>query len=281
MTLAHLGDSGIVLGEVDAEGVLWTWSGDDPWSPSPAPREQAGDRENGHGQWDATRFYGPRSLALTGMAKGDHEALHRAKHRLMAAVSVQPFTLLVDEPAYGTRQATVRRGAEVLWTEDTPDKAVWSLALYQPDPFIYSTTTHTQSTNLPASSGGLTWPATWPATWDAVVTSGRMGLHNAGTVDAYPVFRVFGPLPDFTLVRQDTGAVLTVSNPDGQTLGSGEYLDVDTKRRRVLLMGTGSRRSWMSGDWFALPPGTTDVGFTASVPNTTASVTATWADTWI
>lgn len=279
-TLAYLGDSGIVLGDTDAEGVDWRWAGDDLWSPSPAPREQTGDLGAGHGQWDATEFYGPRTHALRGVAQGSHEALHRAKERLKAAVSIRPFTLRGVEPGYD-RQATVRRGGEILWTETDPGNADWSVALYQADPFIYSTDEHTASTGLPATSGGLVWPATWPATWDATVTSGRMGLTNAGTADAYPVFRVHGPLPDFTLASLATGAVLTVDNPDGQTVGAGEWIDVDTARRRVLLMGTGSRRSWMSGSWFSLPPGFTDVGFSASVPNTTALVTATWRDTYV
>lgn len=279
-TVAHLGDSGIVLGEVDDEGIDWRWAGDDLWTPSPAPREQTGDRSTGHGTWDATEFYGPATRSLKGVATGDHEALHRAKERLKAAVSVRPFVLRGVEPGFD-RQATVRRGGEVLWTETDPGSADWSISLYQADPLVYSTQEHTAQTGLPAATGGLAWPARWPANWDAVVTSGRVTLHNDGTEQAPVVFRVFGPLPDFTLVDQTTGQALTVDNPDGQTVAAGEFVDVDMAHRRILLMGTGSRRSWMSGQWFALPPGDTEVGCSSSVPNTEALVIATWHDCYI
>lgn len=280
MAVGYLGESGIVLGEFDPEGVEWTWSGNDPWSPSPAPREVVGDRETGHGSWDATSYYGPRTLPVDGLAYGSHETLHRAKHRLMAACSVSPFLFRVIEPGFD-RQAMVRRGGEVLWTEDTPTKASWSVALYQPDPFIYGTAIHEASTGLPESTGGLTWPLAWGATWDSTVASGHMTAHNEGTVEAFPVFRVYGPLSDFGVVHLNAGHVLSVSNPVGETLAAGEFIELDMATRRVLLMGTGSRRSWVSGRFFGLPPGDSDIGFTSSTPNTTALVTMTWRDTYI
>ena len=195
-TKAYLGDSDIVLNEVDADGVDWRWMGEEPWSPSPAPREQVGDRVAAHGQWDATEFYGPAVRQLRGVAEGDHDAIHRAKSRLAAAVSMRPFTLRITEPGYN-RKATVRRGGEVLWTETSPGSADWSVALYQGDPFIYDVDPYEDFTHLPSQSGGLSWSTTWPASWDGVVTSGtaeRQQRRHRTVAAGVPCVRTAGRL---------------------------------------------------------------------------------------
>lgn len=280
-TLAYLGDSGIVLGEVDTEGIDWRWVGDDLWAPSPAPRELVGDRSGGHGTWDGTEFYGPRTHAFRGVATGSHEALHRAKQRLQAAVSIRPFTLRGVEPGYD-RRATVRRGGEVLWTETDPGNADWSIALYQPDPFIYAVEPYTAQAGLPLQSGGLSWPTSWSSNWDAIVTSGAMEVTNQGNEMSYPTVRVYGPLPDFTLARPETGEQLTVDlGADGEELADGEWLEVDMRTQTVRLLGQASRRRSLRGDFFGLPPGDSTIMFASSVYNATARAELTGYSTWI
>lgn len=280
-TRAHLGDSGIVVGATDAYGIRWIYRGDEPWSPSPAPREQTGDRIVGHGTWDATEFYGPAMRALSGIAEGSHAALHAAKERLKGAVSVRPFLLRIIEPGFD-RWAMVRRGGEVLWTETDPGSADWSISLYQPDPLIYAAEPYQDFTYLPQQSGGLSWPAKFPAVWDAHPSAGELAVFNAGNQPSAPVFRVYGPLSDFTLSVPGTSAMLTVDlAADGESLAEGEWSEVDMRRHRVMLLGQSSRRRAVRGGFFELPPGQSSVLFGSTAVNDTAFVTVEGYSTWI
>lgn len=281
MTSAYLGDSGIVLsGPADSDGVTWRWNGDDPWSPSPAPRDVTGDNATDHGSWDATQFYGPRSLALEGHAHGTHDALHRAKHRLFAACGLG-FTFRVIEPGFD-RQARVRRSGEILWTELSAHEngavARFSVPLWAPDPRIYSTDTYNASVAFPTSTGGMSWPAVWPATWDAVTVTGEMSVSNDGTETAWPTYRIDGPVAEPVIVNADTGQSMHFSI----TLGPGEWLTVDTGSHEVLGNGdpNASRRNVFHGDWFGLAPGSTTVRFNGA-SGVGSTLSASWRSTWI
>lgn len=266
-TRAYLGDSGIVLGETDAEGVTWGWTTSGTWGPSPVPREETGDRAFADGQWDATRFYGPRTLPVTVTARTlTHAALHRAQQRLRDAVGIAPFDLRVTEPGYDG-YAVMRQQGEILWTEINPLTGTASIALYGRDPLIYSSLERVFDIGFPSSVGGLEWPATWPATWDGSSVDGRVTVLNPSTRPVPLQLIVTGPVDNFRIANTTTNAALIVNNPDGSTLTAGQTLTVDTARRQVLLGGTAGRRSWASGDWPLVPPGVTEFAITGD--NTT------------
>jgi hypothetical protein len=280
--VAYLGSSGIVLGETDSEGVEWAWTGDDPWSPSPAPREVAGDRENGHGQWDATEFYQHRTLQVTGQAEGSHEALHAAQWRLGAAVTAGLFPFRVVDPS-GDREAMVRRGGDVLWTEETTGRVAWSLSLRQPDPLVRSTALRSlPAMGLPATSGGLTAPFDAPFSVPATVTTGAGTVVNAGNEWADSLLTLTGPLQDAVITQPSTGVVMRLQNPGGALLGSGDTLVLDSASERVMLGGVTSRKSWLVGarEFIRFPPRSSEVRWGSST-GTAGTLTVAWRDTWI
>lgn len=283
MTSAYLGDSGIVLsGPADSDGVTWRWNGDDPWSPSPAPRDVTGDNATDHGSWDATQFYGPRSLALEGHAHGTHDALHRAKHRLFAACGLG-FTFRVIEPGFD-RQARVRRNGEILWTELSAHEngavARFSVPLWAGDPRIYSTAIQSASTSFPTSTGGLSLPATVPFLLDAVSSSGDMNMVNAGNETAWPIYRIdpsgTDPVVDPVIVDTATGRAMRFA----LTIGPGEWLTIDTDTHEVLGNGDpdASRRNAFHGDWFGLAPGNNTVRYSGAF-GVGSTLSAQWRHT--
>lgn len=279
MTSAYLGDSGIVLnGSPDIDGVVWSWTSDDPWSPSPSPRDVTGDNATDHGSWDATRYYGARTYALEGFATApDHATLHRAKSRLFAACNLG-FDFRVLEPGFD-RTARFRRNGEVLWSEFADlTRARFSAPLWAGDPRAYSTAVHTASAGFPSTVGGLEWPATWPATWDAVTTSGELALSNAGTEMSWPTYRIDGPVTDPVILNADTGEAMRFAI----TLGPGEWLTVDTGSHQVLGNGdpAASRRNTFYGTWFGLAPGANTVRFTGS-SGAGSTLSVSYRDTWI
>lgn len=278
MTTAQLGDSGIVLGEVDAFGVEWRWHGDDPWSPGPAPRTVSGERAGDHGAWDSTEFYGSRTWALEGVARTvDHTALHQAKRRFMSAINLG-FDLRVIEPGFD-RTARFRRDGQPLWSELTPSLAKFSASLIAPDPRIYSAAIKSAHAGFPSTVGGLTWPVTWPATWDAVTTSGDMPMVNEGDQTAWPIFRIDGPVQEPVIVNAATGEAMHID----LTLAAGEWITLDTGTHQVLANGdpNASRRDRFFGQWWGLPEGASTARFFGASAGVGAQLSATWRDTWI
>lgn len=281
MTTGYLGDSGIVLnGPADAAGVLWRWSGDDPWTPSPEPREESGSRVGDHGDWDATEFYAARSYTISGYAEAPtHAALHAAKDRLSAACGLRPFDFRILEPGLD-RTASFRRSGQPLWSEQASlIRANFSVGLKARDPRIYSTALHTATTGFPSSSGGLTLPLTVPLTIPATVTSGLLSLSNAGTEVAWPTFRIDGPVTNPGVVDMATGKTWRLK----LSLAAGEWVTVDSSSHQVLSMGdvNGSRRSAWSGDWFGLAPGSNSLRFVGEFAGPGAQLSASFRDVWI
>lgn len=286
MTTAQLGDSGITIGETDQFGCRWGWSGDspDPWSPSPAPRDVTGENATDDGAWDATEFYGPRTVPLEGFVVApSHEALHRAKMRFWGACGLRPFKLRVIEPGYD-RFATVRRGSEPSWKEinpDTPPRANFSVSLWGGDPRMYSTVLRTASAGFPRTTGGLSLPTVLPFALDAVVTSGEMNLRNDGNKTAWPIYRIdpsgTDPVVDPVIVDAATGRAMRFKI----TINPGDWLTVDPRNHRVLGNGDpqASRRATFHGDWFGLEPDTSTTVRYTGASGVGSTLSASWRDT--
>lgn len=281
-TLGFLGVSGIVLNDVDDYDCKWVWTNSTARGNKPAPREVTGDRPNAHGQWDATRFYGPRVKEITGTVHApNHKALHYAEQRLRATVGVDPFAFRVTEPGYDT-WVMVRQQGDILWNEYTHRLASFSLSLYAADPLWRSVSRESDEIGFPSTSGGLVWPATWPAIWNATTVDGSVVLTNQGTEPAPLQIHGVGPFDDLTISNPDTTEVLTIVNPNGATLSAGQWLDIDTGLHKVTLLDTGNRRSWARGDWIVLPPQKdTTLQIASSNAGVGASVTFEHYDYWM
>lgn len=259
-----IGSSGIVLNDPagDTYGVVWDVNDADLVGQKPGPREEVGDRTSRSGQWDGTRFVGPRNRALTGTATApNHLALHNARQRLMDAIGVSQIQVIYTEPGNAS-YTLARQQGELMWAESggiDPGQrvATFSVGLYSSDPLLYSLNDTLFSLTFPSVTGGLTWPATWPATWASTSVSGVTSVTNPSSYSVPIRFRLTGPMTNASVSNPDTGEVLNFVNPAGALLAAGEYLDVDTDTHSVLLMGNSTRRSWAYGTWLQLPANTT------------------------
>lgn len=264
--VAQLGDSGITLGGVDAAGVRWKWGVPSVLGPKPAGREETGDRAYNHGQWDATRFYGPRTRDIAGSARVIGQAdplatLADAEQRLRDAVGLEPFDLILTEPGRnGAWVQRVRQAGDLMWTVDARDDrtgyahATFSIGLYAPDPLTYAAASIAQLLRFPTTSGGLTVPFTVPFTIDATTVTGRLQLSNPGNLPLPLQLTLTGPVGIASLADPDTGDVMLFRTRSGlPLLGAGETLEVDTGRHTVLSGGV-PRRSSVGGTFLMLTP---------------------------
>jgi hypothetical protein len=94
-------------------------------------------------------------------------------------------------------------------------------------------------------------------------------VSNNGTHTAFPVITLMGPLVNPVLVDSNgTTMALTIS------LSAGDMLVIDCRNKSVVLNGTISRRSSLSGiQWFSVPAGTSDsIFFGASSGSGSATI---------
>lgn len=288
MTTVVLGDSGITLGATDAHGVEWRLQDEsDLWQPKPSPRDVSGDRTIGHGLWSATEYYGGRTQTLrVNVHAPSHEALHAAKDRLFAALSLRAFRVVGYEPNHPAgRWSLMRVDGQVPWTELTSGTdrggaiASTSIALRADDPLIYSEAIEQAYTGAPSSVGGLSWPTSWPTSWDATVTTGLLRLTNYGSEPTPVLWRIDGPVSDPVVTHTASGERFRL----GLDIAAGEWVTVDAATRRVLAQGDpqATRRPQWSGDWLYLAPGTSEYAFTGEGTDERTTITATVRSAWI
>lgn len=275
-TRTYLGDSGIVLDNgntADALGRRWRRVAGNAWGSKPAPREQVGDRPYDHGQWDATRYYGPRVIPMSGQCLvNSHADLHDAEQALRDTIGLSALRLRITEPGYDS-WAMVRQMGEVQWSEINQTAAAYSFTVYARDPQLYSSLERPFGpVAFPSVSGGATWPLTWPATWATTVASGSVALSNPGRLPAPLWLRVDGPLEVGTIALPDLGLSLNLENPEGDVLASGQWLEVDAALGHVWLNGDALRDGWVYGDWPVLPPNSETTLSIAGTGFTTSSV---------
>lgn len=147
------------------------------------------------------------------------------------------------------------------------------------DPSIYSGTEHVISTGLPAWSGGLTVPVTVPVTIPQTQIAGFAEAANAGKRSARLLLRIDGPVerPSITVVTAD-GVPVTLYLDT--VLEEGQWLDIDTAARSVVLNGFITRLRDAYGDWPLVWPGVNELRWRAETYNPDALLTARWRDRW-
>ena len=146
------------------------------------------------------------------------------------------------------------------------------------DPRLYDDSQSSASTALAATPSGHTWNNTWNLSWGSSGTSGSIFAINSGTFPTPPLFRIDGPVTNPSIENITTGETLGFTN---LTLGAGEWLDVDTDARTVLLGGTSSRfEKLTTAQWFDLRPGTTELRFRGTTAGSPL-LTVYWRSAWL
>lgn len=154
---------------------------------------------------------------------------------------------------------------------------VASVEWFATDPRIYDDAEQSEAVGLAAGVAGLSWPLSWPLSWGGASTSSTITAANAGTFPTPMVVRFDGPVTNPGIENVVTGFTLQLS----LTLGLGEFLEVDTDARTVLLSGTASRYSSLTtADWFELAPGDNQLRFIGTTTGD-PTMTVTWRSAWI
>lgn len=127
--------------------------------------------------------------------------------------------------------------------------------------------------------GGFRAPLVAPLTTGVAIPDERRGrLHNEGDLPAWPSIRITGPCSNPRIRHVQTGRVLELA----VSLASGEYIDVETRpgTRWALRNSTGNLTPALSVasrlDTFTIPPGSSELWWTARNYTGATRLTVTW-----
>lgn len=158
-----------------------------------------------------------------------------------------------------------------------------SVEFFATDPRIYDNTEQSPSVSLAVSvSGRPSGNFVWNLTWGGPSTSNVIQAVNSGTFSAPCVIRFNGPVTNPQVENITAGKSLKLTADGGITIASGDFLEIDTDARTILLGGTASRYSKLSSDssWFDLAPGLNELRFIGSTAGS-PSMQVTWRSAWL
>ncbi|MFI6054084.1 phage distal tail protein [Streptomyces violascens] len=149
------------------------------------------------------------------------------------------------------------------------------------DPLFYAD--REEQVQLPLGvivGGGFTAPVTAPILVTPVAGStARPGwVFVEGAAPAWPVLRITGPCAHPAVTHVESGQVLRLD----AVIDPGDWVEIDTRPtwRSVLRKGGGSVPVTGRLDTFSLPPGRSEIRWSAVDPTNTARLTVTWRPAW-
>lgn len=157
----------------------------------------------------------------------------------------------------------------------------FSFGLTSLSPYLYGLDSVSDSTGLPSSSGGMTFPyhfeeagvslPSWM--WSENVVSGHVALTNVGTAPSPVMIRVDGPVVNPQVVHVGSGHVIAFD----RSLGSGHYVTMNGVTHEILVDGTDPARGCVTRrEWSQAEPGMNIWGFNAREYSPTARITVSF-----
>jgi hypothetical protein len=144
------------------------------------------------------------------------------------------------------------------------------------DPRAFSDDLYSSVVAFPAMTEGRTYPLTFPRVYGTTGGGGTILATNAGTANVPWVARLDGPLVNPTIEHTDQSRTISLVG----TVAVGEYVEIDSTLKTVLLNGTASRYDWVTAgsEWFDLTPGTNTIRLGGA--SGTGTLTLNWRDGW-
>lgn len=149
------------------------------------------------------------------------------------------------------------------------------------DGLTYSDTERSLVTGRVVPGAGIELPAELP--WELPESAaGSVNAVNAGTAPGYWRARLTGPLEQPVLDHLESGTRLALTANGGVNLAPGQFLDIDSRRRTVLLNGTADRQSQLAvpppDRWGGLAVG--DNTFRLSADDGAGTLSVFWRDAY-
>ena len=264
---------------------------------APELRTQDVDNPTDDGAFPGVDYYSPRTVRIEAGIRtpGDPGAAMDALAQLQAAANTPDVrktagalaVLRLRWPGRGVRRlyGRVRRAEAVSTAQTIYGWIPLDLEFTAVDPRFHNDTVSALTLPLDTSSDrqGFTAPLTAPITTGTADPATRPGwVANDGDTGAWPSLRITGPVTNPRIWVVETGRAIELAI----SLGTGERIDIDTRpgTRWVLRNGSGNAASALSTssrlDLFTIPPGVSEVRWTASDYTNTARLALSWRSAW-
>jgi hypothetical protein len=267
----------------DGYGVDWIITVEDGWSSNAPVRLATADNAGYDGGQSGPVLLGARLISLKGTAvAADRLTMLAAKERLRAVAMGDrraAYRLVVAE-AHLTRSTLVKHATEIKIADRGSHMFDFELMLRADSPGREGATLLAEgplTLSVATEAPRATFDAEFPVSFGGTNPGATATVTNIGDADTYPVLAITGPVARPTVANLTAGTTGSYN----LTLGAGDILVADHGAKTALVNGSrdvsGLRSS--SSSWWALPPGDSEVRFTAS-SNTAAQLTLTYRPAW-
>ena len=263
----------------------------------PPVRDNDVDQPSMDGSFAGPDYWAARQIQFDAAIKipGDPAACQDMVAALQAvtdAASVrlvggQGLALRIKRPGRPVKRLTVR--ARKLDPDDSQIIHGYmpiDLELFAHDPGFYADTETT--TELPLgwlTGGGFAAPVAAPIyVQDGTVAADRPGwVTNQGSADAWPIIRITGPCSNVSIIHVASGRTLALPSLD---LAAGRWVELDTRPgyRTVTWDNGGNASAYLTPasriDLFSIPPGQSEMRWTAFDNTNSARLRLTWRDAY-
>ncbi|MFF9287507.1 phage distal tail protein [Streptomyces griseosporeus] len=264
----------------------------------PPVRDADVDQPSMDGQFAGPDYWAGRQVQIDAAIRipGDPAACHDVIAQIQAAtdaaavrlVGGQGLALRIKRPGRPVKQLTVRaRRIEPEFKQVIHGFVPLDMEFLAHDPTFYADDTTTSEVPLGwLTGGGFAAPVVAPIfVQDGSVAADRPGwVTNNGDADAWPILRVTGPCANVTILHVASGRSLALPTLN---LAAGRWIEIDTRPgyRTVTWDNGGNASAYLSPasriDLFSLPPGISEMRWTAFDNTNTARLRVTWRDAYI
>jgi hypothetical protein len=264
----------------------------------PPVRDNDVDQPSTDGSFAGPDYWAARQIQFDAAIKipGDPAACHDMVAALQAAtdttgvrlVGGQGLTMRIKRPGRPVKTLTVRaRKVDPEYKQVIHGYVPLDMEYVAHDPTLYGDVDST--TDIPLgwlTGGGFAAPVVAPIyVQDGTVAAVRPGwVTNQGTADTWPVIRITGPCSNVSVIHVASGRTLALP---ALSLAAGRWIEIDTRPgyRTVTWDNGGNATAYLSPasriDLFSLPPGTSEMRWTAFDSTNTARLRLTWRDAYI
>lgn len=264
----------------------------------PPVRDNDQDQPGADGSWPGPDYFAPRQVQIDAAIKtpGDQGACEDMLATLQQAaadttvrlVGGATMTLRIKRPGRPVKRLEGRlRRLDAEYGQVKHGFMPVDIEFLGTDPTWYADSESTVEIPLGwLTGGGFAAPVVAPIFVQSGTTAAdRPGwATNQGTADAWPVIRITGPCADVTVTHVDSGRQLRM--PTLNLANSSQWVEIDTRPgHRTVVRETGGNAAALLTpasriDQFSLPPGQSELRWTAFDNTNTARMRLTWRDAY-